>query len=95
MEQEQEQEHQQSEHPIRLYELMKQVFDEMDTMTPCEIRGATKVMSILADYFWELHFNRKQMLDQKAFVKTIDEIRDNLFDMMMNEPIPIQNPETQ
>ncbi len=75
----------QQEHPIRYYELMKHVFDEMDTMSSSEIRGATKVMSIIADYFWDLHFNSKQVLDQKAFVKTIDEIRDNLFDMYYHE----------
>ena len=93
MEEEQEQEPQQSEHPIRYYGLMKQVFEEMDTMSVSEIRGATKVMSLIADYFWDLHFNTKQVMDQKAFVKTIDEIRDNLYDQMIFESTLLKNVE--
>ena len=85
----------QNEHPIPYYELMEQVFEEMDTMNSSEIRGATKVMSIIADYFWDLHFNSKQVLDQKAFVKTIDEIRDNLFDMMYYESTLLKNSESK
>lgn len=88
-----EEQSEQPEHPIRYYELMKIVFDEMDTMSSSEIRGATRVMSIIADYFWDLHFNSKQVLDQKAFVKTIDEIRDNLFDAMYYEPALLKNSE--
>ena len=84
-----------TQHPIRYYELMKRVFEEMDTMSGAEIRGATKVMSIIADYFWDLHFNSKQVLDQKAFVKTIDEIRDDLFDAMYYEPALLKNSETK
>lgn len=85
----------QNEYPIRYYELMEQVFEEMDTMNSSEIRGATKVMSIIADYFWDLHFNSKQVLDQKAFVKTIDEIRDNLFDTMYYESTILKNSESK
>jgi hypothetical protein len=90
-----EEQSEQPEHPIRYYELMEQVFEEMETMTGSEIRGATKVMSIIADYFWDLHFNSKQVLDQKAFVKTIDEIRDNLFDAMYYEPALLKNSESK
>ena len=85
----------QNEHPIRYYELMEQVFEEMDTMNSSEIRGATKVMSILADYLWDLHFNSIQIMDQKAFVKTIDEIRDNLFDSMYYESTLLKNSESK
>ena len=72
-------------HPIRYYDVMSMVFDEMNTMKLPEIRGATKIMSILADYFWDLHFNSKHEIDQKALVKTLDEIRDTLFDRMYNQ----------
>lgn len=90
-----EEQQEQPEYPIRYYELMQKVFEEMDTMTGAEVRGATKVMSIITDYFWDLHFSKKQELDQKAFVKTIDEIRDNLFDMMYHQSAPSQNNESK
>ena len=93
MEEQAEENKQLNEHPIRYYELMEQVFEEMDMMSSSEIRGATKIMSIIADYFWDLHFNSKQVLDQKAFVKTIDEIRDNLFDTMYFESTLLKNVE--
>ena len=74
-----------SAHPIRYYDVMSMVFDEIDTMSVPELRGATKVMSILTDYFWDFHFNNKGTIDQKALVKTLDEIRDSLFDTMYHE----------
>ena len=72
------------EHPIRYYEVMNKVFEEMDTMDHDKLKGATQIISILADYFWDIHFNKRQVLDQKALVKTLDEIRDTLFDAIYN-----------
>jgi hypothetical protein len=80
----QEQEQPTQEHPIRYYEVMNKVFAEMDTMDRDELKGATRIISILVDYFWDIHFNKRQVLDQKVFVKTLDEIRDNLFDAIYN-----------
>lgn len=65
-------------HPIRYYDVMEKVFSFMDDMNTDELIGATKVMSCLSDYFWDAHFEKKGRFNQKALVKTLDEIKDNL-----------------
>ena len=65
-------------HPIRYYDVMEKVFSFMDDMSTEELIGATKVMSCVSDYFWDAHFEKKGRFNQKALVKTLDEIKENL-----------------
>ncbi len=72
-------------HPIRYYEVIDEVFKNMDTMTLEEKVGAAKVLTPIANYFWSAHFDKQAVLNQKSFVKTLDEIRDNLNEEIIHE----------
>lgn len=72
-------------HPIRYYEVIDQVFKNMNTMSLEQKVGAAKVLSPIADYFWHAHFDKQAVFNQKSLVKTLDEIRDNLNEEIHHE----------
>ena len=75
-------------HPIRYYEVMEKIFSFMDTMSTEELIGATKVVGCLSDYFWDAHFEKQGRFNQKALVKTFDEIKGNLEETIYHRENP-------
>jgi hypothetical protein len=75
-------------HPIRYYEVMEKIFSFMDDMSTEELIGATKVVGCLSDYFWDAHFEKQGRFNQKALVKTFDEIKENLQETIYHRENP-------
>jgi hypothetical protein len=75
-------------HPIRYYEVMEKIFGFMDAMSTEELIGATKVVGCLSDYFWDAHFEKQGRFNQKALVKTFDEIKGNLEETIYHRENP-------
>ena len=67
-----------STHPIRYYACAEKVYQVVKHMSTEELTGAATLMNVLADYFSTLHFEKQAVFNQKTFVKTLDEIRENL-----------------
>ena len=67
-------------HPSRYHDCVNKLFTVTSKMTQEERLGAAKVLNTLADYFWQAHFEKKAVLNQKTLVKTLDEIRENVME---------------
>jgi hypothetical protein len=67
-------------HPNRYHDAVVAIHAATAAMNQEQRLGAAKVLNVLADYFWQAHFEKQAVLNQKAVVKTIDEIRENLLE---------------
>jgi hypothetical protein len=67
-----------STHQIRYYDLLSSVFKNMQSMNEPELVGAAKVMGPIADFLTRFHFEQHGVLNQKSFVKTMEEIAENI-----------------
>lgn len=64
--------------PLRYFECIDSVDTVMQTMTKEELTGAYKLMKKVSDFFWNQHFEKNAVLNPRAFVKTLDEISENI-----------------
>jgi hypothetical protein len=76
-------------HPSRYHDCVNKLFSVTTAMTQEERLGAAKVLNALADYFWQAHFEKKAVLNQKSLVKTLDEIRENVMNEFHHNDSPL------
>lgn len=79
------------EHPLRYYELLRDVEERIKTYRLDEMMGAARIMKVLSDFMWTVHFDQRQEFNQKSLVKTVDEIADILAERLHNGLIQEQH----
>jgi hypothetical protein len=65
-------------HPIRYYDCAEQVYEATKDKTVEQLEAIADVLYVLKRYFWKAHFEQEAVLNQKALVKTLDEIFENV-----------------
>lgn len=64
--------------PSRYWECLEKVDNTLHTMTQAELVGAYRIMKKVSEYFWTQHFDKMAVMNQRATVKTLDEITENI-----------------
>ena len=59
---------------IRYYDLLHNVQNALYKMNKNEANGANRVLALLNNYLYDLHFEQKKEIDVKALVKSIEEM---------------------
>lgn len=65
-------------HPIRYYDCAEQVYDVTKDMSVEQLEAVADVLHVMKCYFWKAHFEQEALFNQKALVKTFDEIFENI-----------------
>lgn len=68
------------EKPLRYYPLLKEVADELDGLQGAELEGAIRIMMLVSKYFYNKHFYDNIELDPRAFVKTLEDVKEILLE---------------
>ena len=58
---------------LRLYDLLEECQHELATMSADQLEGATRILQIIHTHLYATHFMKRQYIDQKALVKTVEE----------------------
>ena len=73
----------------RYYQLMGSATAEFHDMSYHEKGGAIRILMILANTLWRMHFEEKLRLDVRTIVKTLDDIRTNLLEDLIHLTPPV------
>lgn len=60
--------------PIRMYDLMAMLEDNLRQMNQAELRGALLILGPMTAYLDRIYFEEQQAFDRKSLVKTIEEL---------------------
>ena len=77
-------------HPLRYYSLLQEVEERIRGYSLDELAGAARIMKVLSDFMWSVHFNQQLEFNQKSLVKTVDELSDILTERLHNGLIEVQ-----
>ncbi len=69
--------------PIRMYDLLAMLDDNLRQMNRAELRGALLILGPMTAYLDHIYFEQHQAFDRKSLVKTIEEA----FEIAMEEDI--------
>jgi hypothetical protein len=58
----------------RYSKLLDTTDEELQNMTPEEIRGALILVTRISQFMWTEHFENHEILNQKILVKTLDDV---------------------
>jgi hypothetical protein len=58
----------------RYSKLLETADEELQNMTPEEIRGALILATRISQFMWTEHFEHHEILNQKILVKTLDDV---------------------
>lgn len=58
---------------LRLYDLLEECQHELAIMPTEQLEGATRILQLIHTHLYATHFMKRQYIDQKALVKTIEE----------------------
>ncbi len=78
------------EHPLRYYSLLEEVEEKIRSYKVEEMIGAARIMKIVSEFMWAMHFEQKAEFNSKSLVKTIDEIADIVAERLHNRLIKEQ-----
>jgi hypothetical protein len=70
--------------PVRYYDLLEEVDKVASKLKKSELQGAIDIMAIVSTYFYRLHFYENQTLDQKSYVKTLEDIKEILLESIIH-----------
>jgi hypothetical protein len=60
--------------PIRMYDLMAMLEDNLRQMNQAELRGALLILGPMTAYLDRIYFEEQRAFDRKSLVKTIEEL---------------------
>jgi hypothetical protein len=63
--------------PIRYYAILERLEELQKELSHEELKGAAKVLGLIAEELEHMHFDKKMELDQRTLVKTITEAYEN------------------
>lgn len=66
--------------PIRYYAILERLEELQKELSHEELKGAAKVLGLLAQDLEHMHFDKKIEFDQRALVKTITEAYENVLE---------------
>jgi hypothetical protein len=66
--------------PIRYYAILSQLEELQKDLSHEELKGATKVLGLLAQELEHMHFDKKLEMNQQTLVKTITEAYENVLE---------------
>lgn len=69
-----------STQPIRYYHILDRLEEFQRELSVEELKGAAKVLGILAEELEHMHFDKKMELDQRTLVKTIMDAYENVLE---------------
>jgi hypothetical protein len=70
--------------PTRYYDLLEEIDKVATGLKKSELQGAIDIMAIVSQFFYKLHFYDNKVLDQKAYVKTLEDIKEILLETAVN-----------
>ena len=72
------------ESPSRYYNFQFMLEELFQDLSGADMKiGAFNMIAAISGYLWNYHFNERNVLDAKAFVKTLDDVYTNLAQDMM------------
>lgn len=79
-----------AEHPLRYYSLLEEVEEKIRSYKVEEMMGAARIMKIVSEFMWAMHFEQRIEFNSKSLVKTMDEIADIVGERLHNQLIKEQ-----
>jgi hypothetical protein len=79
-----------AEHPLRYYSLLEEVEEKIRSYKVEEMMGAARIMKIVSEFMWAMHFDQRIDFNAKSLVKTMDEIADIVGERLHNQLIKEQ-----